>query len=159
MKPWRDHRCALPRWLKTQPTATVCSGSMAWHSGCQRIGRAPFDTGPGATLEHNAQCLGVRLESDDAIVLGHDHRDHILASPYHPQTTGKTERYHEVLGNVTPDDVYFGRREALPARRARLKQRTIARRKARNTGRSRPTEGAETLPHISLWNFSFWLMT
>ncbi len=104
---------------------------------------------------------------------------HIFASPYHPQTNGKieryhrtckekinllvweypdhlgqeigrfvshynTSRYHEALGNVTPDDVSYGRREPILERRKTLKRETLRRRRKVNRCIPRPP-GAETL--------------
>jgi len=105
---------------------------------------------------------------------------HIRTAPHHPQTTGKTERYHrtlkdevtlvvhltpeelreaitqfvdhynrlrlhEALNNVTPDDVWFGRREEILARRRALKVKTLLARRYYNRGLTQPrTSGVET---------------
>jgi len=40
-----------------------------------------------------------------------------------------TQRYHESLNNLTPEDVYTGRRQTVLNRRMKIKQRTIAERR------------------------------
>ena len=92
---------------------------------------------------------------------------HITASPFHPQTNGKIERYHrtlkdeinqmpyeiptelkeairafidyynyrryhEGLGNVTPYDVYTGKRHEIIQRRKEVKSRTLEERRSYN---------------------------
>jgi len=94
---------------------------------------------------------------------------HILAAPFHPQTNGKLERYHQTikrevnqilyefpgqlekaitdfveyynfrryhkaLGDVTPVDVLYGRREEILQRRKEVQIQTINRRRNYNQG-------------------------
>ena len=44
--------------------------------------------------------------------------------------------YHEALGNVTPDDVYYGKRESIREKRLKLKLKTLERRRRNNKTRA-----------------------
>ena len=65
-----------------------------------------------------------------------------LENYYYPWQLGKAiadwvqhynhERYHESLDNVTPSDVYQGRRDDILDQRAIIKSRTMMRRKVQN---------------------------
>ncbi len=105
---------------------------------------------------------------------------HIVASPYHPQTNGKLERYHRTLkeqvklvlretpsvlekavaafvdyynhrryhegmGNVTPADVYYGRRDEILERRKEVSKRALQQR--RDYHRSKQEREADRSVH------------
>ena len=60
---------------------------------------------------------------------------------------------HEALDNVTPDDVYAGRRPAILARREQVKRRTLAQRKRENLCTPRRTVNR---PEVSLTKQAHW---
>jgi len=127
----------------------------------------PVEPGPPLLTDNGPGFLGKALE--DFLELRA--MKHIKASPYHPQTNGKLERYHrtakakvnlfvyysledlseaiasfvdyynhrryhEALGNVTPADVYYGRRETILARREEVKLKSLAQRRLVNLSTS-----------------------
>lgn len=159
-----DYSRRIVAW-QLQKDMTADSFSEVVELACQAVGIDAIDENLRPKLVSDR---GAALISNDfETYLEERGIGHILASPYHPQTNGKieryhrsckekvnlnvhetpmelereigafirwynSERYHEALGNVTPDDVYFGRREGILERRKKLKKKSLARRRARN---------------------------
>ena len=159
----------LKRDMTAQSISEVVQQAVEW-TGMEQVPvedrtRLLSDRGPGflaRALEDYLRVLEIR---------------HIYCSPYHPQTNGKLERFHETLkarlnllvftspealreamaefiefykhrryhegiGNVTPADVYDGRREGILKRRKEQKQATLESRFLYNLGRPiDPTRG------------------
>lgn len=104
------------------------------------------------------------ISNELAVWLTDKGMSHVRGAPYHPQTQGKIERwhqtlknrillenyflpgdlekqiesfvdyynhqrYHESLNNLTPANVYFGEGQSILAKRERIKQKTIAKRR------------------------------
>jgi transposase InsO family protein len=153
----------LKRDLTAESISEVVQEAVEW-TGMERVpvqDRTRFlsDRGPGflaRALEDYLRMLEIR---------------HLYCSPYHPQTNGKLERFHETLkarlnllvftspealraamaefiefynyrryhegiDNVTPADVYFGRREEILKRRQEQEQATSDRRFQYNLGQA-----------------------
>ena len=123
----------------------------------------PVESGPALLTNNGPGFLAKALEE----FLKLRAMKHITASPFHPQTNGKLERYHrtgkasvdlfiyhspkalsdaintfvdyynyrryhEALGNVTPGDFYFGRREGILARREDVERQSLTQRRSAN---------------------------
>ena len=123
----------------------------------------PVEPGPALLTDNGPGFLSRALDD----FLNMRFMRHVVASPCHPQTNGKMERYHrtakarvnvfvyhsveelieamgsfvnyynykryhEALGNVTPADVYHGRRNAILAQREEGKRESLEERRLAN---------------------------
>ena len=162
-----DYSRKILSW-KLQSTMTTDAFSEVIELACENVKISNLKKSPKLVTDRGSALISKDFE----IYLEERGIGHILASPYHPQTNGKIERfhksckekvylnvhetpyelereigrfiewynqgrYHEALGNVTPDDVYYGRREKILKKRNQLKKKTLMKRRNYNSGKNK----------------------
>ena len=70
-----------------------------------------------------------RTLKDDVTLVVHTGPDQLREAISRFVAYYNSQRYHEALRNVIPDDVWFGRREQILARRKRFQIRTLVTRR------------------------------
>jgi len=87
-----------------------------------------------------------RTAKDEVTLIVHTSPDQLREAIGRFVNYYNSQRYHEALGNVTPDDVYFGRREGILRRRKELQIRAIIARREhyRKMRKGQGNPGAET---------------
>jgi len=99
-----------------------------------------------------------RTAKDEVTLIVHTSPDQLREAIGRFVNYYNSQRYHEALGNVTPDDVYFGRREGILRRRKELQIRALVARRehyrrmkqaARNSGQKTPEVQHAKCPILS----------
>jgi hypothetical protein len=117
---WKDSEKKLHRRIASLPISS-------WDCCGAGVGRGQVRTG---TVQYQHQWVestaSVRFDSNRTLtLLVYTSPEQLRAAMAEFIELYNHRRYHEGIGNVTPADVYYGRREEIPRRREEQKQQTL----------------------------------
>jgi putative transposase len=111
-----------PRLLSDNGSSYISADLASWleSKGMSHVRGAPYHPMTQGKIERWHQTLKNRILLENYFLPGHlEAQIEAFVAHYNHQ------RYHESLNNLTPADVYFGRREAILMERERIKRQTI----------------------------------
>ncbi len=115
-----------PRLLSDNGSSYISGDLADWleGNGMSHVRGAPYHPRTQGKIERWHQTLKNRILLENYFLPG-DLESQIKAFIEHYNH----QRYHESLNNLTPADVYFGRATSILKQRAKIKKRTIAKRR------------------------------